>query len=290
MIRRAWLIVVIVAFAVVFAVVWRPLIMNNSEGLDRPIINVKTRIFDKTIDYLRNNSLSFNENRFRDRNTRDHLADYLVARASDHYPDDPGGIVLTYDADQCAITLPAGRQFKFGYVGPLIEDIEAIFPLEPMAWDDMQEMIQDIVGQFEDAGWTYYNIYSVDRPAKLRPTPADFLRIQSGTKWVHIGNWVSCDTPWVQANIEVRHYNSSSAGSFMPPAALSPALPDDAPDRFLMLIWFHIADDAVTDEMRALRDARRLSVNGNVHDPVPVSIWLDDPDWRPDGWNGTYVE
>ncbi|MBM7066542.1 hypothetical protein [Actibacterium sp. 188UL27-1] len=272
------------AVAVALVLIWSTIVMTTPTP-ERPVITVKTHILDSVHDYLRNNDLAANEQRFRDRATPDDFpADYIVARAGDRHTDDPGGVILTYDAGSCPITLPAGRQFAFSYIGGYLDNIDAIFPLEPMPWDEMQEMVAQVTAQFDAAGWRADG----DRPAL---TPEQFLKGGPGTKWARVGHWRACDAPFVTAYVQVRHYNSSAPGSFTPPAGLTAPLPDDAPDRFLMRIWFYIKDKPeVEAELTALRNARRVDASGKATQALPVSVWIDDPNWRPEDWSGTYID
>lgn len=262
----------------------------SKSAASRPDLKVKAHILEVFSDYFEGNGLEKYSDRLREKKSRDDSAHYLVARADDHYADDPGSVILTYDAKDCPVTLPAGRQFMFAYTGPMISEIDAIFPLEPMTWDEMQAMVEATINQFDKAGWQRVPKGPREFSVAKDITPADFLRVKTGTKWTQVGYWRPCNMPWVLAYAEVRQYNSSSPGSFTPPAALGKALPDDAPDRFLMTFRFHIDNNAVGNELRELRDARRIEVNGDPNKEIPISVWLDDPDWRPEGWDGAYIK
>ena len=129
---------------------------------DRPIVTIKARVLDSMVRYIEANQLydrtDFTDfNRREDLRSEDHhdsFVDYLTARASDRsIGEDPGGIVIHYDHPTCPVVLPAGRQFKFSHVGGHIDEIEAIFPLEPLSWDDMQIDLQAMIKQLDDAGW-----------------------------------------------------------------------------------------------------------------------------------------
>lgn len=290
MMRRVPLIIAaIMSVPLLFS--WSLLTMRaaSKASPQRPVIEISARVLQPYTQFLRKNDLQKEEANIRRYEDPDDFPYYLTARADDRYVDDPGGIVLTYAAVDCPVTLPAGRQFRFGHVGPILDDIEAIFPLEPMSWDDMQAMVTELIGRFDGAGWKRVPAGPQGFSVTDGITAADFLRVKSGTKWTRVGYWRPCDSPEVLAYAEVRHYDSSSPGSFMPPAALSQPLPDEAPDRFLMRVTFR-ADDAARDELRELRDARRIEVTGSPDREIPVSIWFDDPDWRPDDWNGKFVK
>ncbi|WP_227272235.1 hypothetical protein [Roseobacter weihaiensis] len=267
---------------------------------DRPIVTINARVLDSMHRYIHENKL-YGRTELTDLNRKDELSqpdhddqwvDYLTARASDRYTEDPGGIILHYDHPDCSVTLPAGRQFKFGHTGGFIDEIEAIFPLEPMTWDEMQAELKKLIAMFDDAGWVRStSATSVPRNGiKEEIVFEDFLK-SFGPKWAGVGYWNQCDIPGVTAYLQIRHYNSSSPGSFIPPAALSEPLDENAEDKFLFLIRF-LADNEgpVQPEMTRLRDARRVEETGRPDQAIPLSIWLDDPDWRPEDWDGEFIE
>ncbi len=268
---------------------------------DRPIATIKARVLDSMVRYIEANQLydrtDFTDfNRREDLRSEDHhdsFVDYLTARASDRaIGEDPGGIVIHYDHPTCPVVLPAGRQFKFSHVGGYIDEIEAIFPLEPLSWDDMQIDLQALIKQLDDAGWIRTKGYFNSKTkVPFSISFEDFLD-KIGPKWAQVGYWGQCDAPEdVKVFLEVRHFNSSASGSFMPPAALSKPLPDDAEDKFIFLMRFKAeVNSDLAAEMEQLRDARRVAHVGDPEQRIPLSVWLDDPDWRPEGWDGRFLK
>lgn len=260
---------------------------------ERPIITVETHILDTKIGSMRRNGLADMEQRARDRNYDDNWVSYITAMASDRYRDDPGGVIIEYDHPDCPITIPAGRQVKFGHIGGFLNEIEHIFPLEPLSWDEMQVEKDRLIAMLDEAGW----VRSVHHQAPSQGiheniTPADFARFPANVpKWVDIGNWEVCDNPYIKVHVQIRHYNSSSPGSFIPPAALSKPLNPFAEDRFLFLMRFKAEQyNLVENELTLLRNMRRIEVNGDPDKAIPLSVWLDDPDWRPEGWEGEFIK
>ena len=285
--RRLLSVLAIFILALIFWSVW-PV---NAPSPHRPIITVETRVLDTLRDYLRDNDLEQNERELRDLwADAEGFVDYVIARADESYRDDPGGAILAYESKNCPVSFPPGRQLSFTYRAGLIEDFDSIFPLEPLTWDEMQAMVRDVVSRFEEAGWPPMLLEHDARyhPPRVPILPEHFA--SGGTKWARIGYWQHCETPWIKGYAEVRHYNSSSSGSFMPPAALSKPVSEDAEDRFLLRVRFSIADaPGLDDELRTLRDARRLAVNGDRSQEIPIALWIDDPGWRPEGWSGAYI-
>ncbi|MBI0019975.1 hypothetical protein H3S90_02600 [Bartonella sp. W8097] len=49
-------------------------------------------------------------------------------------------------------------------------------------------------------------------------------------------------------------------------------------------------DSEVYKELSDLSDARRIAVNHDNDKPIPLQLWLDAPDWRPEGWQGKWIK
>jgi hypothetical protein len=258
---------------------------------ERPIITVKTRVLGTFLAFFRDNGLTHQEVHYRQNaiDPADSEGDpmYLVARADDQFAEDPGGVIVHYDHPLCPLTLPAGRQILFSPEAGFVDEIEAIFPLEPLTWNDMQAAVTAQVAALDGAGWKRSTGYFTPR-RQVKPVldPQDFL-LATGPKWAQVGYWEQCDNPDIKAYLEVRHYNSSSPGSFIPPAALSEPLNPLAEDRFLLLMRFQPEfDSPLAKELEELAQRRRLALNGDPEARIGAEIWLDDPDWRPEGWAG----
>lgn len=258
---------------------------------ERPIITVKTRVLGNFLALFRDNGLAAYEARYRQlaKDPADSEGDpiYLVARADDEFAADPGGIIVQYDHPQCPLILPAGRQILFSPEAGFVDEIEAIFPLEPLTWNEMQAAVTAQVAALDAAGWRRSTGFFTSRK-QVRPVlePQDF-QDKTGPKWADVGYWAQCDSPWIKAYLQVRHYNSSSPGSFIPSAVLSEPLNPFAGDRFLLLMRFAVEPESpLQQDLDELTQRRRLAVNGDPMARIGAEVWLDDSDWRPDGWAG----
>lgn len=282
------LLVLPIVFSIIILNLWR---FNPVSNTPRSIKTVRTHVLEAKATHLKRNDLALSEKIHRERNHHDNWMDYLIARSGDRYVDDPAGIVLVYDEIQCPVTLPPGRQFKIAHIGGLINEIEAIFPLEPLSWNEMQEEFTRLINMMASAGWKPST--SRHRPNHPNPeqiTLADFAS-KIGPKWAEAGVWEQCNNRDIKAYLVIKHFNSLSPGSFMPPAALSKPLDDTAEDSFIFLLTFQAEmGTRLESELISLRDARRLHVNGDARSPIPLSVWLDDPDWRPAGWYGEFID
>jgi hypothetical protein len=260
--------------------------MNETPDAPRTPLEVKVVALETGQAFLDRNSSPYLVERVLDPEMRDSSISISVARADERYGEDPSQITFTYDAAGCPITFPAGRQQQVSFEGPFVTGAYLIYPMETMTWDEMQVMVSRTVDLFERAGW----------PVKPRPefgpptviyreiTVEQLNRVTFGTKFVTIGTWTPCDDPRIEVYAEVRHLNSSPSGPSIPPTAAVTPRDVDAEDRFVMLVDFSIVDRPLEEELYRLRDARRMAENGNTTDPVPLTRWIADPDWRPEGW------
>jgi len=77
-----------------------------------------------------------------------------------------------------------------------------------------------------------------------------------------------------------------SYGSTLPPvAALLTGRRLDEPAVYMLRIEAK-ASGEIFDELRKLSRARRGGVPNSY---IPLRDWYDDPNWRPDGWDGKYI-
>ncbi|RJL02855.1 hypothetical protein [Paracoccus siganidrum] len=209
---------------------------------------------------------------------------YLTEFASgeDLKPTMTGGpIVLRYQDRNCPVELPAGRQFMAGLAGPVVDRSSMIFPMEPMTLAEARQMLAQVVGQF-DQGWS--------RIGTVREglTEEDFTS-DTGPKSARVGQWRQCGNGPAKAEITVEHYNSASGSSFTPPATLSAPLPEDAGDRFLIRVNFTLATQTLSRKASELVMSRRAAEGLDpAFQQLPAGIWLDNPDWRPAGWDGGF--
>ena len=290
MTRRNLVLACLAAFAAAL-LIWS-LLMADTKTETRVPMQVKLRILEPLAEMLARNEAPQLSAQATNPELRDSDVFIPVARADAQYVDDPSALELTYDAEGCAITFPAGRQMQISFEGPVIDDAYLIYPMEVMTWDEMQEMVAQTVDLFEAAGW----------PVKAKPKfgPATGIRREItleqlnkktyGTKTVTIGTWSPCDAPYVEAYAQVRHLTSSPSGASIPPTAVTEPRDPDAPDRFVILVKFWIDNDVLSEELMQLRNARRVDQGGDVNQPVPGATWIDDPDWRPEGWQGQWIK
>lgn len=258
----------------------------------RSPMRVELQLLETVADMLAQNDVPALAAHVRDPETRDSGRFLPVARASEEYVDDPSEVSLIYAAPECALRLPAGRQMQISFEGPVIDAAYLIFPMEPMDWDEMQAQVRETVALFEDAGWSVKPKPRFGPPTVIRRevTTEDLSKKTYGTKTVRLGTWTPCDAPYVEASAEVRHLNSAPSDVSIPPTRPTGGQAADAPDRFVIRVSFSIDQDAISSEIAELRQARRSVENGNSEASLPLATWVESPEWRPKGWNGTWIK
>ncbi|SEO32993.1 hypothetical protein SAMN04489859_10705 [Paracoccus alcaliphilus] len=273
----------VIGLALVLGLATKVLKQESSMNDSTPRI-VSVALLQPAAELLAQEPMAYYREDMRGPDNWDTMPLYLTefASGSNLKPTMTGGpIVLRYQDRNCPIELPGGRQFMAGLEGPVVGRISMVFPMEPMTLAEARQMVAQIVGQF-DRGWP--------RVGKVREglTEGDFST-DAGTKVATIGRWRQCGNGPAQVHITVRHYNSSTGSSFTPPAALSAPLSEDAADRFLIYANFTPATQQLSRKLSELVSSRRAAEGLDpAYEDLPAAIWLDDPDWRPAGWDGGF--
>lgn len=277
---------IIVMASVAFIGLTKILLSQENEINNHAGRLVSVSLLQPVADLLAQPPMTYYQEDLRGPDGRDTASLYLTEMASGERlkPTMTGGpIVFQYAAKRCTISLPAGRQMLAAIEGPVVARASMVLPMEPMTWDEMQVAVTTIVTMFDEAGWI-----SSGRPVQV-PLRQDNFSEDSGPKFAIVGEWQECDAGPATANITVQHYNSLTGSSFTPPAILSKPLPENAPDRFLIYVTFSPGSQKISDSIGDLVMARRVSEGLDpAYQKLPASVWLDDPDWRPQGWSGGF--
>lgn len=202
--------------------------------------------------------------------------------------EDPEGYELHYTDGDCNVTFPAGRMLHLGIYAGFINSVFFAMPLEPLNYTETVSLVDDIVTRMDKAGFKRLKFTPPPRTGGL---PGDLFRV---------GYWKSCAYPEdtfydpdsagasnAYFVIEIESYNSTLAAPVIPPM-VGKVLPSDAPDRYI--VTMQSSHRVFRSESRDLMNKRRLEVNGDENKEIPLSVWLDDPNWRPQGWQGKYIK
>ena len=251
------------------------------------VVPVEVGLGDNLSLVLSKNKL--NDEYFRKKDTYDSF--FLVpleAHASN--PEDPEGYALHYTDGDCKVTFPAGRMLHLGIYAGFINSVSFAMPLEPLNYTEAIALVDDIVARIDKAGFERLRF---ELPPRTGGLPEGWDRFP-------VGDWKGCahsDDYAYDPNdafagdayfvVNIKSYNSTLAAPVTPPMVGKP-LPDDAPERYIVVV--KSSHMLLLDEAYDLMEKRRIEIHGDKNKEVPLSVWLDDPDWRPQGWQGKYIK
>ncbi len=241
----------------------------------RELVTISTHLYQNMVDFLDHNQTE----QHKEPNTGDW--GILAFQAFASRPEDPLGYVLRYDNSTCQTELPAGRYIQIGYQGLYFDSISSTLPLEPTSFEEIVPMAEAIYQSLVKAGWQTKRY----KPKVTQQSIAEYL---GGLPRHFYADLYGCGHEKFQAYITIKHYNSLPSGPSIPPVAGKP-LPADYPDRYIITVGF-LTRSPVDDELYALRDARREAVAGDKRKNIGLQIWLDDPYWKPEGWQGEFIK
>lgn len=207
---------------------------------------------------------------------------FMFLHAFADRPAEPDGYILRYEKGDCAVSLPAGRDVFFGQTAGFLTNFAATLPREPLSFDQMMALAQEIAARFDKAGWKRLN-YNAAIVAE------NFGKNGPNKTQEKLGEWVPCNEAGLVVAIALVNHSDVRPG-MMEPAALTAQRPADAPPHYVVEVRFMDSDMALYDEAIALRDARRLAVNGDTDKPLTFKLWVDEPDWRPKDWQGQFIK
>ncbi|WP_179381610.1 hypothetical protein [Jannaschia marina] len=194
--------------------------------------------------------------------------------------DGPDGYIVRFSDDGCdPVALSAGRMTSVSYEALWIVSVNAVLPMEPLAFDAARALAEDIDAAMTRAGWE-----RVFHRPEFTPGSIAEKMVNAHT----LSRFRVCGRPGTTAQITVESFNDGPSGYSIPPAAAGSSPPDEVPDLYLLRIDVRAADvfsDRAPDlksEVEALTRARRRALTGDPNTPILLQTWLDDPDWRPE--------
>ncbi|MCO6391659.1 hypothetical protein GTW25_11515 [Aliihoeflea aestuarii] len=282
MLRKILIGIGAVAAAGIAFAIWR--VPGQDSAMARPIITITTHIAQHTSTFFAENPQIDPQPHIRSEASGAYYSDVnlisFVAHAGRQ--NEPEGYALRYRKGDCDVSLPTGRAIALDYTAGFFKYLTSTLPLDPLSFDNVMELAQEIADSFDAAGWkrSRYN------PEISQET---FGERSVGGRFEILGQWVLCNEDPFYAAIKVQDFNS------LPTAPMVPLVPgrspsDDQPDRYLIEVQFGVKGLSLDNELTELRDARRLAVNGDKTTALTLNDWMDDPSWRPDGWQGKFVK
>jgi hypothetical protein len=248
----------------------------------RPIVTVETHLVDNARDFFARNEIDPASKTKMESGKPYSDTGILAFTAFASRPDDPEGYVFRYKSVDCEMTLPAGRYVQIDHRAGFFTVMSSTLPLEPVSFEEIMALSRQIGGGFDTAGWKRIR-YKADLNQET------FGENSLGGKFEYFGTWQLCNDPAFTASIKIMYYNSLPSAPSIPPVAGKP-LPKDRPDRYLVEVMFDSPDTDILNEAIRLRDARRIAVNGDKDKPLTLELWVNEPDWRPEGWQGRFIK
>ncbi|EJM98751.1 hypothetical protein [Phyllobacterium sp. YR531] len=248
----------------------------------RPTVTLETHLADSAKDFFARNNIDPEPRTKTDSGELYEDWGILAFTAFAGRPEDPEGYILKYKAGDCTATLPAGRYVQVDHEAGFFTTISSTLPLDPVSFEDVMVLSRQIGDGFDKAGWkrTQY------KPDIKQET---FGESSLGSKFEYFGKWMLCNDPNLRVSIQIKYYNTLPSGPSIPPVPGSP-LPKDYPDRYVIEVMFDSPGSDIEDEATELRDARRVAVGGDKDKPSTLKSWIDDPAWRPEGWQGKIIK
>jgi hypothetical protein len=238
------------------------------------IAPVAVRLGDSLATVFRDNPLD--KTPFRTSNTRDGFMLPLEAKASD--TDGLQGYELHYADGDCSIKLPPGRILHFSHYAGFVHGIFYVFPLEKLNYTEAVALVNQIVQQIDSAGFQRQKFQA----------PPGTGGLPEGWDHFPVAKWRGCKLPGTQLTLDIQDIKLSPSGSAVVPWWFNP--PIEKEDTLNQYVLRLSADHfEMRRETSELRNARREALHGNRKKYVPLSVWLDDPNWRPQGWDGQYI-
>jgi len=190
----------------------------------------------------------------------------------------PIGYIADIGVRSHRLILPASFLISLGQSAGYIYYIDGTVPLDPVNFDEMMSMCQNMGTMFEQAGFKLKNKH--DNLTEQKFFERGGLRDQYG-QWIH-------DDPFpMKVTLEIKNFNRLPITSFTTP--LADPTPASAAPTYLIDVLY-TAESEVGSELFALKKARRFALTGDEQKAIPLRLWFEDPDWRPEGWQGKWIK
>jgi len=188
----------------------------------------------------------------------------------------PSGYAINIYTRNGFIHLPAGGQIFVEHNAGRISSIHSTMPLRTLSFDEVMVLARQIEDNITALGFepevAHRDMTEEEFQEKIRNHKSNLY-----AKWKENGS----------IEMRIKPFSSYARVAFTTPIG---RVPDKSvPETYLLNFDLRVGSD-VRREMRALRKARSLALTGEKEGDFPVKIWFDDPDWRPEGWQGKWIK
>jgi len=191
----------------------------------------------------------------------------------------PSGYAMNIQTKNGSIHLPAGGQIFIGHGAGRIDSIDSTLPLRTLSFEEVMALARQIDDNITSLGYkakiAYRNMTEEEFQEKLRKSFGANLY----AKWDAGAGGVIA--------MRIKPFSKYARVAFTTPIGRAPNR--EAPETYLLDFYMGVGFP-VMEEISALRKARRLALTGDKEGRFPVKIWFDDPDWRPDDWQGQWIK
>jgi len=250
--------------------------------MPKDIVTLKAHLLQSCKDFCSANQIDPKDWTYNEHTGEDIMDDKsggtLMYVASAWDPQKPIAYIADISIGSHRLIMPKGILVFLGYDAGYIDAINCTVPLDGVSFAEAMRICGEIAAMFEHIGFKADN--RNDRLTEQEFHDRGGLRDQYG-HWIH-------DSPLpMELVLEIKNVNRLPITSFTTVVG-KPTPPDVAPT-YLIDINYFIEFEASRD-LSVLRKARNFAINGNEQKYLPLKIWFDDPDWRPQNWQGTWLK
>jgi len=188
----------------------------------------------------------------------------------------PSGYAINIRVGGSFIHLPAGGQINVSHDVGRIDSIYSTMPLRTLSFDEVMALARQIEDNITALGFepevAYRDMTEEEFQEKIRNHKSNLY-----AKWKEHGS----------IEMRIKPFSGYARVAFTTPIG---RVPDKSvPETYLLDFDLRVGSD-VRREMSALTYSRRLAITGDKQKGFPVKIWFEDPDWRPEGWQGKWIK
>jgi len=245
------------------------------------IVVLKTHLLQSCKDFFIANNLNprrWTHSRHTGEETMDDKRAALMFHANVNRPKDPDGYAAEITIADTKILMPAGRMLHINYTAGHIDSIDNTIPLDTISFAEMKSICADIGQRFERIG--FKPLYKEEQMTEQE------FHTNGGLRDIY-GMWQRNYPVPMKLSLDMKNFNRMAITSFTTPLTQPP--PPNAKPIYLIDVYVSLERE-VTSELSALTKARNLAVNGDRDQYLPLTIWFDDPDWRPPNWQGKWLK
>jgi len=250
--------------------------------MPKDIVTLKAHLLQSCKDFCIANRLDpkqWTYNEYTGEDIMDDESGPLMFTASKWDPQEPVAYIADISIGSNRLIMPKGILVFLGYQAGYIDWIDCTLPLDGVSFTEAMRLCGKIAAMFEHIGFK-------DKNRNDRLTEQEFH--DRGGLRDQYGQWLHDDPLPMVLTLEIKNVNRLPITSFTTVVG-RPTPPDVAPT-YLIDVIYRLTSDGPGDDLFALKKARRFALTGNEQKGIPLKVWFDDPDWRPKGWQGTWLK